>query len=102
MLIVEFLVKRIAQGFLIIGITSFIIFTLLRVVPGDPVRLIVGGRAPPDVVEKVATKMGLRDPIIVQYARYMNVLFHAHLGQSSLPPRCPITAHASHDTVPAK
>ena len=67
MLILEFLVKRIAQGVLIVCITSLIIFTLLRVVPGDPVRLIVGGMAPPDVVEKVATKMGLRDPIIVQY-----------------------------------
>jgi len=62
MLILEFLVKRIAQGLLIVFITSLIIFTLLRVVPGDPVRLIVGGMAPPDVVEKVATKMGLRDP----------------------------------------
>ena len=71
MLILEFLVKRLAQGALIICITSFIIFTLLRVVPGDPVRIIVGGMAPPDVVEKVATKMGLRDPILVQFARYM-------------------------------
>jgi len=87
MLILEFLVKRIAQGFLIIGITSFIIFTLLRVVPGDPVRLIVGGMAPPDVVEKVATKMGLRDPIVVQYARYMGGLLRGDLGQSYLRPR---------------
>ena len=38
MLILEFLVKRIAQGLLIVFITSLIIFTLLRVVPGDPVR----------------------------------------------------------------
>ena len=54
MLILEFLVKRIAQGLLIVGITSLIIFTLLRVVPGDPVRLIVGGMAPDNVVEEVA------------------------------------------------
>jgi peptide/nickel transport system permease protein len=77
MLILEFLVKRIAQGLLIVFITSLIIFTLLRVVPGDPVRLIVGGMAPPDVVEQVATKMGLRDPIIVQYGRYMRVCSRA-------------------------
>ncbi len=61
-----------------------IIFTLLRVVPGDPVRLIVVGMAPPDVVEKVATKMGLRDPIIVQYGRYMRGLLQGDLGQSYL------------------
>jgi peptide/nickel transport system permease protein len=44
--------------------------------------LIVGGMAPPDVVEKVATKMGLRDPIIVQYGRYMRGLLQGDLGQS--------------------
>src|SRR5258708_3976759 len=87
MLILEFLVKRIAQGLLIVFITSLIIFTLLRVVPGDPVRLIVGGMAPPDVVEKVATKMGLRDPIIVQYGRYMRRLLRGDLGQSYQRPR---------------
>jgi ABC-type dipeptide/oligopeptide/nickel transport system permease component len=87
MFVLEFLVKRIAQGILIVCITSFIIFTLLRVVPGDPVRLIVGGMAPPDVVEKVATKMGLRDPIIVQYGRYMFGLLHGDLGQSYIRPR---------------
>ena len=64
MLILEFLVKRIAQGVLIVVLTSLIIFTLLRVVPGDPVRLIVGGMAPDNVVEEVASKMGLRDPYV--------------------------------------
>ena len=86
MLILEFLAKRIAQGILIVVLTSLIIFTLLRVVPGDPVRLIVGGMAPDNVVEEVANKMGLRDPIIVQYARYMAGLAHGDLGQSYIRP----------------
>ena len=60
------LVRRLAQGIFIMFLTSLIIFTLLRVVPGDPVRLIVGGMAPENVIEEVATKMGLRDPIIVR------------------------------------
>lgn len=92
MVIVEFLVKRIAQGVLIVCLTSLIIFTLLRVVPGDPVRLIVGGMAPADVVEKVATKMGLRDPIIVQYGRYMARVMRGDLGQSYLRPRSGMVA----------
>ena len=87
MLILEFLAKRIAQGILIVALTSLIIFTLLRVVPGDPVRLIVGGMAPDNVVEEVAGKMGLRDPIIVQYARYMVGLAQGDLGQSYIRPR---------------
>lgn len=90
--IVEFLAKRIAQGLVIVAITSLIIFTLLRVVPGDPVRLIVGGMAPADVVETVAAKMGLRDPIIVQYGRYMGGLLHGDLGQSYLRPKSGMVA----------
>src|SRR3979490_1237756 len=102
MLILEFLVKRIAQGLLLFFIPSLIIFTLLRVVPGDPVRLIVGGMAPPDVVEKVATKMGLRDPIIVQYGRYMRGLLQGDLGQSYLRPRSGMIATGGQYIDPTK
>src|ERR1700709_322377 len=102
MLIVEFLVKRIAQGLLIVFITSLVIFTLLRVVPGDPARLIVGGSAPPDVGEKVATKMGLRDPIIVQYGRYVGRLVQGDLGQSYLRPRSGMIATGGQYIDPTK
>jgi peptide/nickel transport system permease protein len=85
--IVEFLVKRFAQGILIVAITSLIIFTVLRITPTDPARLIVGGMAPDNVVEEIATKMGLRDPIIVQYAHYMAGVARGDLGQSYLRPR---------------
>ena len=57
MLIVEFLVKRLAQGVLIVALTSLIIFTVLRITPTDPARLIVGGMAPDNVVEEIATKI---------------------------------------------
>lgn len=102
MLILEFLVKRVAQGVVIVVITSLIIFTLLRVVPGDPVRLIVGGMAPADVAEKVATRMGLRDPIVVQYARYMGGLLRGDLGQSYLRPRSGMVAAGGQYVDPTK
>jgi len=87
MFLIEYLLKRLAQGVVIVFITSLIIFTLLRVVPGDPVRLIVGGMADESVVEEVAQKMGLRDPIIVQYGRYMAGIAHGDFGQSYVRPK---------------
>src|SRR5436190_12967925 len=87
MLILEFLAKRIAQGILIVALTSLIIFTLLRVVPGDPVRLIVGGMAPDTVVEEVARKMGLRDPLLVQFWRYASGIAIGDLGRSYQRPK---------------
>lgn len=102
MIFVEFLIKRILQGLLIVAITSFVIFTLLRVIPGDPVRLIVGGMAPDNVVEEVAEKMGLRDPILVQYGRYMGGLLTGDMGQSYLRPRSGMVAAGGEYVDPTK
>ena len=87
MFLVEYLLKRLAQGVVIVFLTSLIIFTLLRVVPGDPVRLIVGGMANETIVNEVAEKMGLRDPIIVQYGRYIAGVVQGDFGQSYVRPR---------------
>ncbi|MDU6373872.1 MAG: ABC transporter permease, partial [Bradyrhizobium sp.] len=71
MFTLNFLIRRLTQGVVIIGLVSLLIFTLLRVVPGDPVRLMAGGMAPEALIEKIAKDMGLRDPIIVQFGRYL-------------------------------
>ena len=84
--LLRFLVRRLAQGVLIVLIVSFLIFALLRIVPGDPVRLIVGGMAPDTLVAQMAEDMGLSDPIPVQYGRYLWGLVQGDLGQSFIRP----------------
>jgi len=84
--LVNFLIRRLAQGAVIVLLVSFLIFTLLRVVPGDPVRLIVGGMAPDALVEQIAEEMGLRDPIPVQFFRYMSGVVQGDMGQSFIRP----------------
>lgn len=81
-----FLARRLVQGAVIILLVTFLIFTLLRVVPGDPVRLMVGGMAPDKLVQQIATQMGLRDPIPVQFARYIGHVARGDLGQSFVRP----------------
>jgi peptide/nickel transport system permease protein len=85
--VLSFLVRRILQGGLIILLVAFLIFTLLRVVPGDPARLIVGGMAPDNVVKEKAQELGLDDPIPVQFARYLHGLVQGDLGQSFMRPK---------------
>lgn len=84
--ILNFLVRRVAQGIVIIVLVSALIFTLLRVVPGDPVRLMAGGMAPDALINEIATKMGLRDPIPVQFMRYMSHVVRGDLGESFVRP----------------
>ena len=86
MFTLNFLIRRLTQGVVIIGLVSLLIFTLLRVVPGDPVRLMASGMAPEALIEKIAKDMGLRDPIIVQFGRYMGSVLQGDLGQSFVRP----------------
>lgn len=86
MFLLGFLTRRLAQGVVIVLLVTFLIFTLLRVIPGDPVRLMVGGMAPETLVEEIAEEMGLRDPIPVQFARYLSGVVQGDLGQSFVRP----------------
>ena len=77
-----FFVRRFAQGVFIVLLVSFTIFALLRVVPGDPARIILGPMATDEVVENTAREMGLRDPIPIQYARYLGEVVLGDFGTS--------------------
>lgn len=80
--LISFLVRRILQGILIILLVSFGIFAVLRTVPGDPARLVVGPMASDAVVEATAQEMGLRDPIPIQYVRWLGGALQGDFGQS--------------------
>lgn len=80
----DFFVRRLAQGVVIVALVALLVFTLLRVVPGDPVRIMLGPMTPPSVMEATARKLGLRDPIPVQFGRYMLGVLHGDLGRSFL------------------
>ena len=82
-----FLIRRLAQGLLIVVIVSFGIFAALRLVPGDPARLILGPMASDAVVEQTSKAMGLRDPIPVQYVRWLGHAMEGDLGRSFIKAR---------------
>lgn len=79
---IEFFLRRISQGLVIVFLAAFVIFTLLRVVPGDPIRIILGPMTPASVLEQTAQKLGLRDPIPVQFARFVGEIVRGDLGRS--------------------
>jgi peptide/nickel transport system permease protein len=78
----DFLLRRLGQGVVIVVLVALLIFTLLRVVPGDPVRIMLGPMVAPSVMEETAVKLGLRDPIPVQFARYAWRFAHGDFGHS--------------------
>lgn len=61
---------------------SIITFTLAHFIPGDPVRLILGPRAPQDVIDAVREQYGLNKPLVNQYFIYMRNLLEGDWGTS--------------------
>src|ERR1700732_5374093 len=61
---------------------SVISFVFLRVLPGNPARLIVGPLASASTLQGVEKQMGLDQPIIVQYGRYISSFFRGDWGFS--------------------
>lgn len=82
--ILTFLLRRLAHGLLVVLLVSFLIFTLLRVIPGDPVRVMLGQQSSEAALEIKAQELGLRDPIIVQYGRFLLGVSQGDFGQSYL------------------
>lgn len=77
-----FIVRRIFHAvFVLIGL-SIIIFIISRIVPGDPVRLAVGARAPQSVVDAMREDMHLNDPLVVQYRYWLRDALQGDFGQS--------------------
>ena len=79
----RYIVKRLAYLVLVLIGVSFIVFTLLQLTPGDPVRMMLGESATPEAREALRQELGLDDPFLVQYANYVRkIVFHADLGTS--------------------
>jgi len=61
---------------------SIVTFAMLRLIPGDPAQIMLGEHATPEAVERIRERMGLNDPIPVQYLRYLQSIIKLDLGRS--------------------
>jgi len=78
----KFLVKRLLfSAFVLLGL-SILIFLISRVLPGDPVRMALGPRAPEWAVQQLREQMHLDKPLPVQYYYWLSGALRGDLGQS--------------------
>lgn len=67
---------------------SFIVFMMMYFTPGDPARIMLGESAPEADVQRLREDLGLNDPFIVQYGRYVkNAVVKRDLGRSYITRR---------------
>jgi ABC-type dipeptide/oligopeptide/nickel transport system permease component len=76
-------VRRLLWAVPVLFIISFVVFSMMRMAPGDPVDAILGARYQEEQAQRLREKYGYDDPIPVQYAKYMRNLAQGDLGIST-------------------
>jgi ABC-type dipeptide/oligopeptide/nickel transport system permease component len=78
----QYVLRRLLVTIPVLLGVSILAFAIMRVVPGDPVRLIAGPDAPEDVVNRIRVELGLERPLYVQYASFLGRALQGDLGRS--------------------
>jgi oligopeptide transport system permease protein len=79
----RYIVRRLLQALPVFFGTTFLIFSLVFAIPGDPIRALSGDKPiSPSVYAELQERYNLNDPFLVQYGKYMGNLFQGDFGQS--------------------
>jgi len=80
----KIIVQRIISAIVLLFVVSFASFGVLMIIPGDPVRLMLGTEASPDIAEKLLQLYGFDRPWYEQYWEWLTNALQGNLGQSFL------------------
>jgi peptide/nickel transport system permease protein len=78
----EYIVKRLAMTIPTFLIVAVIVFTLMRLVPGDPAAVMVGDLNDPVVLEEIRQRLGLDRPLLTQFGIWFSNVLQGDLGSS--------------------
>jgi len=82
-----YILRRLFYIVLILLVMSMLIFWITQILPGNVAYLILGDFAPLDQVHAMEEKLGLNDPIYVQYWRWVSSVLRGDLGTSLIMER---------------
>jgi peptide/nickel transport system permease protein len=81
---IRFLIRRLAWSALVVWLVATAVFVIYFAVPRDVARLVAGQRASEQTLVIVRARLGLDQPVHLQYAHYLERLVHGDLGESFL------------------
>ena len=73
---------RLLQALPTLLLSSVLVFLIIRLVPGDPARTLVGYDAPIEEVDAVRVSLGLDQPLAMQYLRWIGRAVRGDFGKS--------------------
>jgi len=80
--VTAYLLRRLAQTIPLALLVATLVFSLIHLIPGDPVEMMLGERAQRADVESLRHELGLDRPLRVQYLGFLRGLVRADLGRS--------------------
>ena len=80
--LIKYGLTRLCLAPIMLWLIATMVFLMLRIAPGDPVDAILGNRASEAVREAFRIKLGLNEPIYLQYLGFINNLIHGNLGEA--------------------
>ncbi len=78
----NYTLRRVLQIIPVMFIISLLVFLMMHMIPGDPVKNMMGMEASKEAIEAERERLGLNDPLYVQYANFMKNVIHGDLGTS--------------------
>ncbi len=80
--VLRFLMRRIAYSLVVLLGVLIVVFALVQLVPGDPVRIALGTRYTPEAYDALRAASGLDRPLLQQFFSYVGSAFTGDLGVS--------------------
>lgn len=78
----NYIVRRIIYLIPVLIGVSVLAFLLIHLIPGDPAQIILGEKATPQALAELRQKLGLNDPLYIQYLRFAGKILHGDFGRS--------------------
>lgn len=86
----RYILTRIVMTLPMVFILGSLVFLIMRVIPGDPVRSQLGPKGTPEMIAQIRQQLGLNDPLIVQYGRFLGNMITLRFGNSLIAGHRPI------------
>jgi ABC-type dipeptide/oligopeptide/nickel transport system permease component len=80
--VLSYLTRRVALAVLVLFGLLVATFFIIHLVPGDPVRIVLAGRATPDTIARVRHQLALDRPLWTQFSLYVSHTLRGHFGTS--------------------
>ncbi len=91
----RYILTRIVMTLPMVFILGTMVFLIMRVIPGDPVRSQLGPKATAEIIQQIRQQLGLNDPMLVQYGRFLLAMVTLRFGNSLIGGHLPIIVEMS-------